>query len=1048
MKALTGLPTQAYVQVSEEAKVPLSDLLRLVQELETGATPAYLARHRPDVSSGLDDTAIRRVLHGLREQLDLAERRIVVLTAIARQERLTDELRAQIEQTFNRRALEDIYLPYKPKRRSAADEAVEHSLEPLARFIWAQEPPEADISVEAAKYLNAGGPSTAEAALEGACEIIARWLGENAEIRRDVREIARGFAVVRARANEQSKRRGGKDEAVRKRCAALDGMSAPAEKIPWRQGLTMRRGAHDGHLELSFELPKERILAYLHDRLVKHPDSAFTPYLETAARKAYQGRLAEALENEVRHQFEESCDTQAVVVYERNLRRLLTAPAAGAVVALGIEAARPGGWRVAVVDAAGRFVEGGILQTEPKRDGQAAQPATTPEKSDKTAAGASVETAAETAPLLAPQQASEEAAAGAEVVAAGPPAANETETTATEVDAAAASEQSEEPSTPQPEPPVVPTPEAVPAAATEAPPVGAAVATTTLAADIAPVATTAANIMAPEAIDQSAGEQSASGSEAAQSDDQAEKSATVAKEAVPAPETPATTVPTTADVAAAEAATTDIAAPKAVEQSVEEQSKVEPADEASAPSADAAPKGDRERPPNPEPTPAVDLADLIVRHNVVLIVAGNGPGVRGVERFVRSAWRGQTAPMPAWTTVPEAGTWIYATSKSARKELPRLEPALRSAVCLARRAQDPLHEMAKMDPRVLGIGQGHHEVEQRRLRAALGETVESCIAHIGLDVNRSSLEVLALAPGMTPRTAKRIVEHRGKAGPYSNRKQLARTAGINRRVWDQAGGFLRVFGGENPLDETGIHPNHYKVLETMLSAAGLSAREALDHPEKLGAVDFEKCLEELDDKSCSEALLRSLIAELRPETRNPRRAFKPAKPTFDVAPLAELKVGIKVEGVVTNVTAFGVFVDIGAEHDGLAHVSRLASEIVAEGKAKLKAGDRMTVYVTAIEEGGSRISLSSHEPRQRREPRDSPESARRRRVSPEARREADRRGPRRSNGVRRGSEKSRAPIQRTFGPDSAERAREEEKIKKLSIDEKLNLLGDRFRTKV
>jgi uncharacterized protein len=975
MKALTALPTQAYVQVGEEANIPLQELLRLVQELETNVSPAYIARYQPDVAAGLGAPRIHAIQNRLRSFLDLADRRVTILTAINQQERLTPELREQVESSMDRRELEDLYLPFKPKRRTAADSAVEKGLEGLALFLWGQEPSDADLAAEAAKYVKQEG-DTPESALDGACHVIARWLGENAEIRRDVRKLAHGEAEIVVEALQPQRRLSGRDENLRKRFAGMDGYRAPATKAPWRQVLSIRRGAREGWLQFRIEMPETRALQYLEGRLLRNPESSFAPHLKSAAKKALDEYLAPAIEKELRQELDERCDAEAVELYRKNLRKLMLAPPAGPRPMIGLETNRPGGWRAAVIGADGALLEAAIVREEPSSSAE-------DEADEKPAGTQAAASPAEEAPRRQEQAATEPAVAEA----VSEPAAPETEAAAQprETPEAETPEQAGQPA----ETAAEPNPE--PALAAEA--------EVTAQRETAP-------LQAP------AEQPQASASEAPQVEEPAAaESAPEAVQSAPAEESPAAE-----------------AAPAAEPQAEAEAEPEKPAEAVESRADDSHKDSHRKE------TPPADLADLIARHNVELIVFGNGPGLRQVERFVRLAVKKSGRPA-AWLAANEAGSWIYATSKSARKEFPDQEPAVRSAACLARRIQDPMGELIKLDPRVLGIGQGHHEVDQKHLRTALREAQEAAVQEAGVDVNAAPAELLALAPGMTERVARRIVEHRRQHGPFTSRVALSEMAGLNARVYEQAAGFLRVHGGDNPLDSTGVHPRAYAKLGEILAAAGVDAKQALENPSALATVDLATFV----DKDFSEQALKAILRELDPRVRNPRARFEMPEVDMGVDPIDEPKVGMKIEGVITNVADFGLFVDIGAEQDGLVHVSQLAPGVTREGEGAVKSGDKLTVYVVNVANDGKRISLSMREPR---EPR---ETSRQRRVSQEGRRAAEthRRGRDDHRGGR--PERERTPMRRTFGPEDR---KEDEKIKNMSLDQKLNALQDKFRTKV
>lgn len=1059
-------------------KVPLQGLLRLVQELENNSSPAYIARYRPDVAAGLDERRINQVRDRLRSFLDLADRRITILTALGRDDRLTPELREKIESAMDRRTLEDVYLPFRPKPRTAADEALDQGLEPTARFLWAQEPPDADLAAEVAKHAPEG--VSVDDALAGARAIIARWLAENVEVRRDLRKVAFAESMVTVSAIPIERRLSARDEAQRQKAAGLDGLRKPVSSIQWRQMLSIRRHARDRWLQYTVETPREHCIEYLRSRLVRDAQSSFAPQLELAAAYAFDEFLAPSLGNEVRVEFEDRVDEEAVRAYSKNLRKVLMTSPAGAKPVIGLETSRPGGWRAVVVGADGQVLEHAIVREDPdrpsKRKEQAAAAGETnsedqEETASETAAAesASDATAAEPAPTETAEAAetaeSTETAETAETAEATPAAevakeaaaAPAEETTPSPVEAEPAAEASASDSEPAADAKAVATDEA--ASAEEAP----AVEAEEKGPDgILP-------FMAPEP-DKEGGAESTPATEAETQTTEAPAEVAPASEATPAEATPAETA-SPEPAASEEPAAAEPAA--ATEQTAEQQADSAPAAEespaaetpaetdspdtqaeATAPESEAPPASGQEaaaaKPakqpkkkkakkqpreqslPKAPPPPFVPLADLIAKHGVDLAAMGGGPKVRSVERFVRAEAR-KAGRAISTVSVNEAGSWIYATSKNARRELPQLDPASRSAASLARRLQDSLSELVKIDPRVVGIGQGYQEVDQKRLRQALHDQVRSTVQEVGVDVNRASLELLAAAPGMTERVAKRIVERREKNGPYASREELHKTQGVSARVWEQAAGFLRVPDSENPLDATGVHPRHYDKLNAMLAAAETTVEQALENPRALDELDLEPFV----DDDFPKPILAAILRELRPKSIRPRGEFQAPKPVVGVEPLDEPKVGLKLEGAVTNTAAFGVFVDVGASTDGLVHVSQLSSELRDKGQDNIKPGDRVTVWITNVDSEKGRISLSMHEPR---EPR---ESSRQRRTSPEARRHSDERRERR----RRDDRSNRPPVQRVFGPDREAKAKEESQLKKLSVSEKLSLLQDRFRTK-
>ncbi len=1050
MKALTGLPTQAYVRVGEEANIPLKDLLTLVKELESNASPAFLARYKPDVAAGLDQRQIHRVRERLQEFVDLSDRRVMILTALNQQDRLTPELRQEIEEALDRRELDDIYAPYRPKARSAADTAVEHGLDGLARYLWTQQPAESDPLAEAAQYVQSGnGVGDVSAALEGARHIVARWLSENREVRRDLRQLVKAHAAVVVHEIPQRRKLSAKDEAARKRVAGLFGKAFKASKISWRQVMQLRRGAREGWLRYAVEMPANEAVEYLLGRLLQQPESGFTLQLSAASRTAFEQYLAVQLEGDVRQEMEDRCDREAVEFYCENLRTILMTPPAGARTVIGLETGRPGGWRAAVVGPDGKLLEAAIVHMD-KRDREAAEQAA--QRAEEEAAAQ--EAAQHDQPAESPQSeahettaaaeaasdefASETAeAAGAETPAAEGPAAEETKSS----DAAGAAEGAAEEITPEVAPPAEapaeqveePAEEAV--AAAEQAPVAAEQASGSTEQAQAPAQAAEQEQPPSEPASSQPEDQEAVGTEAAESEQAAEtvEAAVTERPDTEALRAPESSVGADSDAPASAGAAQESSAPAETDAAAEKTAAAQPRQRQAESQKHSGRSKKRKKLERVE-TPEGDLAELIRRHNADLIAIGNGPGVRQVERFIRVAVK-RAGRKVNWTTVNEAGSWIYATSKAARGEFPKAEPAVRAAACLARRLQDPLAEMSKTDPRLLGIGPGHHEVDQKALRDGLRLTLEEIVSAVGVDVNRDPAELLEVAPGMTDRVAKRLVEHHEKKGPFANRQALASTPGLSKAVWEQAAGFLRVPDSDNPLDATGVPPQLYPAAEKLFAAAGVSAAEALANPDRLASVN----LDELADESASRAALEAVIRELQPAVRNPRGAFEEPTPTVDIEPIEEPRPGMKVEGVVTNVTSFGVFVDIGAEQDGLVHVSQLPGDLVEDSKPSVKTGSKLTVYVTHYDAAGERLSLSTREPR---------ESSRQRRTSPTARQTTGDRRPDRRGRDRDRDHGDRQPVRRTFGPDRESQKQQEQAIKGMSVDEKLALLGNKFRTKV
>ena len=1007
MKAFTGLPTSTFLKVADEANLQLSDLLKLVPALEAGLLPPYIARYRADLCAGLGEERLHGIQGRLQFFLDLEDRRVTILSVISQEGKLTPELRKSIESAVERRELEDLYVPFRQKRRTAADEAVEKGLEPLARFLWEQQPPDADIEAVAQGYVDDDkGIRDASSALLGARHIVARWLGEGAELRGALRSIALAESRLVVSAGSRWKA----DASLRKKFDWLANYSADVPKVGWRQTLALRRAVRDGALDFEIVLPENRAVTHLLDRLLHDRKSLFCLQLGAAAKEAYQEYLAPVLRSEVLQAINDRGDQQAAEVFKKNLKKTLLSPAAGPLPVIGLETSRPGGWRAAVVGADGGFLEGALVHGggQSGRRTPASADANPGQEVDGESPAAEFPTDSGTAdqPLALGDEshtAAQEAANASRngtVEASGEEAANDTHSAETA--------------------------DQHPSGSDGAPEADSA----TKSADSARQATEiTADVVSPETVAELAVEE---------------------LEADPLPETSAITD------RKGESKTAEAADP---ESSQSPQAIVAEAD-SPAPETQAAPEvalssptdatPGKPRPAKKQPgangfvatTPPGSLSELIRKHGVGAVVISNGPGLRQAERFVRSAIRDAGAPKIFWSTVNEAGSWIYATSKSSRRENSGAEAAIRSAISLARRLQDPLSELIKIDPRLLGIGQYQAEVDPAKLRTQLRLAVQACVHQVGVDLNTAPIDLLACVVGISTRVAKRIVDYRNTKGKFMSRAELKNVPGISDRLYQQAVGFLRVYHGDNPLDTTGMHPESYEAADKLLAAAGVSAQEALQNPESLDSVNID----ELEAGDHGKERLRALVDEFRAQGRSPRQPFEAPKPAVDLIAAEDLEAGLTVEGVIANVTDFGAFVDIGADHDGLVHNSHLSEALLKDGKAGMKAGDRISVRVLAVDKEAGRISLTTKDPAElaRAKRAAAPRHSR----SPSMPRSRSERGRPSDPRRRKGPARESAVEQRVFGPDSKEKAREAAKIQKLSMGQKLSLLQSKFQTKI
>lgn len=350
------------------------------------------------------------------------------------------------------------------------------------------------------------------------------------------------------------------------------------------------------------------------------------------------------------------------------------------------------------------------------------------------------------------------------------------------------------------------------------------------------------------------------------------------------------------------------------------------------------------------------LKDLIARHNVRAIAIGNGTASRETETFVRDFLAKENLTSVFVVTVNESGASIYSASDIARQEFPDLDLTVRGAISIARRLQDPLAELVKIDPKSIGVGQYQHDVDQTQLQRSLETVIESCVNRVGVDLNTASWALLRYVAGITERTAQKIVEFRNEHGKFRSRVQLNAVPGVGPKTFEQAAGFLRIRGGEQPLDSTAVHPESYPVVFEMAKSLNLSVEDLIRKPEVLANVKREG----LSDiyKLAGVYTFNDIVEELKKPGRDPREKF--VAPAFNdaIREIADLKPGTTLEGVVTNVTKFGAFVDIGVHQDGLVHISELSDRYVKDPNDAVKVGQIVKVHVLNADPKMKRIGLS------------------------------------------------------------------------------------------
>jgi len=345
------------------------------------------------------------------------------------------------------------------------------------------------------------------------------------------------------------------------------------------------------------------------------------------------------------------------------------------------------------------------------------------------------------------------------------------------------------------------------------------------------------------------------------------------------------------------------------------------------------------------------LEKLLVQHNVRAIAIGNGTASRETDAFVRDFLRERRLDNIFSVTVSESGASIYSASDIARQEFPDLDLTVRGAISIARRLQDPLSELVKVDPKSIGVGQYQHDVDQRQLQQSLETVIETCVNRVGVDLNTSSWTLLRYVSGITERTALNIVSYRNEHGQFRSRTELNKVTGIGAKTFEQAAGFLRIRNGENPLDMTAVHPESYGVVEEIARSLDAPVGELIRRPELLAKVDAKQL-------SAGAYTLKDILEELKKPGRDPRDKF--VAPSFNetVREFADVQPDMVLEGVVTNVTKFGAFVDIGVHQDGLVHVSELSNRFIKDPSEAVKAGQIVKVKVLSADVKSKRIALS------------------------------------------------------------------------------------------
>ena len=704
--------------LAAELKQPLDYVQNVIALLDEGNTIPFIARYRKELHGAMDDTTLRDLADRLQYLRNLADRRETVKNTIAEQGKLTEELAAAIDGAATLAEIEDLYRPYKPKRRTRATVAREKGLEPLAQLLFAQEESCPLPEQAAADYVDEEkGVSSVEEALQGANDIVAEWISDDASVRKTLRELMlrQGRLTTAAATEEDSVYRNYYD------------FSSPLHKLQDHQVLAINRGEKENYLSVRVEIEDSAALPAI-NRQVLGFASAAVPFVRAAAEDAWHRLLQPSLVNEIRSRLSDTAYEGAIANFALNLKPLLMQPPVKGHVTMGLDPGYAHGCKVAVIDGTGKVLDTTVVY-----------------------------------PTFGERQ----------------------------------------------------------------------------------------------------------------------KKEAIAK-----------------------------------------------------------------------------LSAMAKRHGVEHLAIGNGTASRETEAMAVEMIRG--LPGVSYMIVNEAGASVYSASKLAAEEFPDYDVNLRSAVSIARRMQDPLAELVKIDPKAIGVGQYQHDCPQKRLDETLSGVVEDCVNAVGVDVNTASASLLGRVSGLNGTTAKNIVKYREENGAFTARKQLLKVPKLGPKAFEQSAGFLRVPESKSVLDHTGVHPESYAAAEKLLALCGytladVAAGEIALLSQKVELAGEEKIAAEI---GVGVPTLRDVVKELMKPGRDVRDDLPAPILRTDVLDIKDLKPGLVLSGTVRNVVDFGVFVDIGVHQDGLVHISQVCSKFIKHPSEVVAVGDIVKVSVLEVDEKKHRISLS------------------------------------------------------------------------------------------
>lgn len=936
-------------RIAQDLQIRKVQVESVVQLLDEGNTVPFVTRYRKERTGGLNEVQIREIQGRVQKIRDLNDRKQTILKAIESQGKLSDELREAIRVTENPKKLEDLYLPYKPKKRTKASEAREKGFEPLALRVWNRDETLGDITEVAKEFLNAEkGVETTDQVLEGVRYILAEAISELSIIRDAARKVVWRTGKLTTTKAENV------DEAKGLEYRDYFAYSEPIQNIPPHRILAFNRGEKENVLKIKLEVNQNEFEKAVLDNLPLdgHPQGSI--FCE-AALDALERLLRPSLEREVRRDLSETAEKHAVEVFARNLRSLLLQSPITPQVILAIDPGFRTGCKVAVLDHKGDLLDHTVIYPHAPQNRRHEAKMTLKELVGKHKVNA-VAIGNGTACRETEELVAEIIAEGTQFHEAGITLENWTPP--------------EPPPAPVVEAPVAEEP-AAEAATAEAETAQEAVAEVAeIAAEAAPAAEAEVEVAPPPISGGSPDEDEPALPEPAMAHEaqlpapeehaQLPEPATAHEAQLPAPEAGAE-----GEAAATEESITALFAETKADLKQTSSSSnfssltslpkgLAPKEEgAEKPEKEKKPGKDRERsekkekgqrgpkpqPPQPPQPPAPHAADPML------------------------------ATM-SYVIVNESGASVYSTSAVGREEFPEYDATLRGVISIGRRLLDPLAELVKIDPQSIGVGLYQHDVSAKTLKETLEAIVESCVNFVGVDLNTASVPLLRHVAGLNQATARRIVEQRLANGAYASRDQIQAIEGVGPVTFNQAAGFLRIHDAGNPLDNTWVHPESYETATKLLEKLGFSLDSLKDKEqvaklrEQLNALDLEATATEL---GVGVPTLDDICAALARPGRDPREDLP--KPIFkrSILKLEDLQPGMELKGTVLNVVDFGSFVDIGLKNSGLVHISQLANRYIKSPHDVVSVGDVVTVWVLGVDNDRKRVSLTMVAPGTERE---------------------------------------------------------------------------------